>query len=46
MKEASVIVDRTARMGDALAILVRFVQEDLSCAINDPQTGIDPQIGL
>ena len=28
MKETSVIFDGTARMGEALAIIVRFVQED------------------
>ena len=28
VKEASVIFDGTARMGEALAIIVRFVQED------------------
>ena len=28
MKEASVIFDGTARMGEALAIVIRFVQED------------------
>ena len=28
MKEASIIFDGTARLGEALAIVVRFVQED------------------
>ena len=28
VKETSVIFDGTARMGEALAIIVRFVQED------------------
>lgn len=28
MKETSVVFDVTARMGEALAIVIRFVQED------------------